>query len=61
MAIVKGVPNAQEIKNFEEGLYIEDYKTAPAKIKVVKINEEKGFTKDEALINAFYEKTRKGI
>ena len=37
MAIVKGVPNAQEIKNFEEGLYIEDYKTAPAKIKVVKI------------------------
>ena len=41
MAIVKGVPNAQEIKNFEEGLYIEDYKTAPAKIKVVKINEEK--------------------
>ena len=39
MAIVKGVPNAQEIKNFEEGLYIEDYKTAPAKIKVVKINE----------------------
>ena len=44
MAIVKGVPNAQEIKNFEEGLYIEDYKTAPAKIKVVKINEEKNYS-----------------
>ena len=44
MAIVKGVPNAQEIKSFEEGLYIEDYKTAPAKIKVVKINEEKNYS-----------------
>ena len=44
MAIVKGVPNAQEIKNFEEGLYIEDYKTAPAKIKIVKINEEKNYS-----------------
>ena len=44
MAIVKGVPNAQEIKNFEEGLYIEDYKTAPAKIKVVKIKEEKNYS-----------------
>ena len=43
MAIVKGVPNAQEIKNFEEGLYIEDYKTAPAKIKVVKKDEEKNY------------------
>ena len=26
MAIVKGVPNAQEIKNFEEGLYIDEEK-----------------------------------
>lgn len=44
MAIVKGVPNENEIKNFKEGLYIEDYKTAPAKIKVVKINEEKNYS-----------------
>lgn len=41
MAIVKGVPTNEEIENFEKGLYIEDYKTAPAKFKIVKINEEK--------------------
>ena len=44
MAIVKGIPTKEELKNFEEGLYIEDYKTAPAKIKVVKINEEKNYS-----------------
>ena len=33
-----------EIQNFEEGLYIEDYKTAPAKIKVVKLYEEKNIS-----------------
>ena len=43
MAIVKGIPTKEELKNFEEGLYIEDYKTAPAKIKVVKKDEEKNY------------------
>ena len=43
MAIVKGIPTKEEIKNFEEGLYIEDYKTAPAKIKIVKKDEEKNY------------------
>ena len=43
MAIVKGIPTKEEQKNFEEGLYIEDYKTAPAKIKVVKKAEEKNY------------------
>lgn len=33
VATVKGIPNESEINNFEKGLYIEDYKTAPAKIK----------------------------
>ncbi len=33
-----------------------DYKEV---LELVKINEEKGFTRDEALVNAFYEKTRK--
>ncbi|GKZ07387.1 hypothetical protein ANS015_22700 [Paraclostridium bifermentans] len=36
VATVKGIPNESEINNFEKGLYIEDYKTAPAKIKIVK-------------------------
>ena len=43
MAIVKGIPTKEELKNFERGLYIEDYKTAPAKIKVVKKDEEKNY------------------
>lgn len=44
MAIVKGVPTNEEIENFEKGLYIEDYKTAPAKFKIVKVNEEKNYS-----------------
>ncbi len=43
MAIVKGIPTNDEMKNFEDGLYIEDYKTAPAKIKIVKKDEEKNY------------------
>ena len=35
-----------------------DYKEV---LELVKINEEKGFTRDEALVNAFYEKTGKGM
>ena len=44
MAIVKGIPTEEELNNFKEGLYIEDYKTAPAKIKVVKQEEEKNYS-----------------
>ncbi|HSQ89966.1 pseudouridine synthase [Romboutsia sp.] len=43
MAIVKGIPTIDEMKKFEEGLYIEDYKTAPAKIRIVKKDEEKNY------------------
>lgn len=44
MAIVKGKPTDKELEDFKTGLYIEDYKTAPAKIKVVKVNEEKKYS-----------------
>ncbi|MGL6106891.1 pseudouridine synthase [Romboutsia sp.] len=44
MAIVKGIPTSEELSQFEEGLYIEDYKTAPAKIKIVKKDEEKKYS-----------------
>ena len=44
MAIVKGIPTEEELNNFKEGLYIEDYKTAPAKITVVKKEEEKNYS-----------------
>lgn len=43
IATLKGIPTLNEMKNFEKGLYIEDYKTAPAKIKVLKKNEEKNY------------------
>ena len=43
MAIVKGIPTSEKMKEFEEGLYIEDYKTAPAKIKITKRDEEKNY------------------
>lgn len=43
MAIVKGILDENDVKNFSEGLYIEDYKTAPAKIKVVKKDFEKDY------------------
>ena len=44
MAIVKGIPTENELENFRDGLYNEDYKTAPAKIKVVKTNLEKNYS-----------------
>ncbi|CEP47411.1 pseudouridine synthase [Paraclostridium sordellii] len=43
IATLKGIPTLNEMENFEKGLYIEDYKTAPAKIKVLKKNEEKNY------------------
>ncbi|MRZ79066.1 pseudouridine synthase [Paeniclostridium sordellii] len=43
VATLKGIPTLNEMKNFEKGLYIEDYKTAPAKIKLLKKNEEKNY------------------
>lgn len=43
VATLKGIPTASEMTNFEKGLYIEDYKTSPAKIKIVKKNEEKNY------------------
>lgn len=51
IARVKGVPTPEEIKNFESGLLIEDYKTAPAKIKVLEYNKEKNFSKCEIKIH----------
>ena len=51
IATVKGIPSQSEIANFEKGLYIEDYKTAPAKIKIVKKNIEKNYSVCEIKIH----------
>ena len=51
VALVKGQPTYEELKNFRDGLEIEDYKTAPAKIRVVDVNEEKNYSKCEIKIH----------
>ncbi|MBZ4646830.1 MAG: rRNA synthase [Petroclostridium sp.] len=37
IATVKGIPAKDELQRFREGLYIDDYLTAPAKIEIIKI------------------------
>lgn len=51
IARVKGIPSNEEIKNFESGLKIEDYITAPAKIKILEKNIEKNYSKCEIKIH----------
>ena len=50
VALIKGEPTSEELKNFRDGLEIEDYKTAPAKIRIVDKNEEKNYCKCEIKI-----------
>lgn len=51
VARVKGIPSIEKMKQFEEGLYIEDYKTAPAKIRIIEKNEEKNYSLCEIKIH----------
>ncbi|WP_130807118.1 pseudouridine synthase [Senegalia massiliensis] len=45
IAEVKGIPNNEELKEFKEGLKIEDYITSPADIKIIKKNKDKSTLK----------------
>ena len=49
IAKVKGVPTEQELKQFREGLKIEDYITSKAKVRI--INREKGNSTLEVIIH----------
>jgi len=40
IAKVVGIPSKEEIKKFEKGLYIDGYKTAPAKLFIIKSDEK---------------------
>lgn len=51
VAKVKGILTEDEIKNFREGLYIEDYKTAPAKLKVLDSDKVKNISTLEIKIH----------
>ena len=54
----RGMAEVMLVIDNENGSLPKDYKEV---LELVKINEEKGFTRDEALVNAFYEKTGKGM
>lgn len=51
VARLKGIPSTNEMERFESGLEIEDYITAPAKIKLLESNVEKNFSKCEIKIH----------
>jgi len=48
IAKVVGKPNKEEIKKFEKGLYIDGYKTAPAKLFIIK--SDKNFSSIKIII-----------
>lgn len=51
VAKVKGILTEDEMKNFREGLHIEDYKTAPAKLKVLDSDRVKNISTLEIKIH----------
>lgn len=51
VARVKGIPSFDELESFKKGLEIEDYVTAPAKIKVLEFSKEKNFSRCEIKIH----------
>lgn len=39
-ALVEGIPDSDDIRKFNEGFIVEDYKTAPATLKIIKTYEK---------------------
>lgn len=50
-ATVKGIVTKQEIEMLEKGVRIEDYVTSPAKVKILKIDQEKSISRIEITIH----------
>lgn len=50
-ATIKGIFNNNAKKQLEEGVQIEDYKTKPAKVKILKIDEERKISRIEITIH----------
>lgn len=50
-ATVKGIVTKQEIEMLEKGVKIEDYVTSPAKVKILKIDQEKKISRIEITIH----------
>lgn len=51
IASVRGIPDERDVYRFENGLEIEDYTTAPARMKVIKSDEVKGYSVCKAMIH----------
>lgn len=51
IATVKGMVSEEEITRLREGVRIDDYQTKPAKVKVIKKDEEKQITRLEIIIH----------
>lgn len=50
-ATVKGIVTKQEIEKLEKGVKIEEYITSPAKVKILKIDQEKAISRIEITIH----------
>ena len=48
---VVGVVTKEEVKQLEEGVIIDDYKTKPAKVKILKIDEQKNLSRLQIVIH----------
>ena len=51
VATVKGIVKKEEIAALERGVKIEDYITKPAKVKIMKIDEEKNISRIQITIH----------
>ena len=50
-ATIKGIITKQEVEKLEKGVKIEDYVTKPAKLKILKTDEEKNISRLEITIH----------
>lgn len=50
-ATVVGIVSKEEIQQLRDGVQIEDYKTSPAKVKILKIDKEKNISRIEITIH----------
>lgn len=51
VATVKGIVKREEIEALEKGVKIEDYITKPAKVKIMKIDEERNISRVQITIH----------
>ena len=48
---IKGIVKSEEVEKLKKGVLIDDYKTKPAKVKILKTDEEKNQSRLEIIIH----------